>query len=89
MGSRFLWGVCTKGKNKPGFAWGCPRFTITGDDIGGRLWARWLKASKAAGSALQYAVVDDQGARVKPGKVADVVRFILDKNQVENPDHSQ
>ena len=49
LGSVFLWGVCTRGKNKPGFHWGMPRYSPIGEDLGGQLWYAWKEASLAAG----------------------------------------
>ena len=86
LGTHFLWGICTRGKNKPGFAWGAPRFTPTGDDLGGKVWAAWKDASVAAGQARRYAMVGNSGEMVKSGEAAAVVRFLLDKNNVGNPE---
>ena len=86
LGTHFLWGICTRGKNKPGFAWGAPRFTPTGDDLGCKVWAAWKDASVAAGQALRYAIVGNSGEMVKSGEAAAVVRFLLDKNNVGNPE---
>ena len=85
LGTNFLWGVCSKGKDKPGFAWGLPRYSPAGSDIGLTIWTRWKKWSLAAGEALQYAITDDNGRKLAPGGAADAVRFLLSKHGIQNP----
>ena len=86
LGVNFIWGVCTKGKNKPGFAWGMPRYSPAGFDIGGALWSRWKEWSLRAGEALLYAAVGEDGQMLKPGGAADAVRFLLSKHGIRNPE---
>ena len=44
--SHFLFAVCWKGKNKPGYRWACPRYGPTGTDIGGIVWHNWQRTAK-------------------------------------------
>jgi len=86
LGTSFLWGVCPRGKSKPGFVWGMPRFTTCDADLGADLWYRWKGASINAEAALQFACVDNVGLPVKAGDAADAVRFLLAKRGVTNPE---
>ena len=86
LGAFFLWGVCPRGKSKPGFVWGMPRFTTSDADLGAEIWYKWKDASINAESALQFACVDNDGIPVKAGDAADTVRFLLSKRGVRNPE---
>jgi len=86
LGTSFLWGVCPRGKSKPGFVWGMPRFTTSDADLGAEIWYRWKGASVNADSALQFACVDLEGLPVRAGDAADTVRFLLSKRGVRNPE---
>ena len=44
--AHFLYGVCWKGKGKPGYRWACPRHGPTGADVGGCIWENWGKLAK-------------------------------------------
>ena len=46
--THFLYGVCWKGKGKPGYRWACPRYGPTGADVGGCIWDSWAKLTKGA-----------------------------------------
>jgi len=39
--SNFIFGVCWKGKGKPGYRWACPRFGPAGADVGMFVWEQW------------------------------------------------
>ena len=46
--ANFLYGVCWKGKGKPGYRWACPRYGPTGADVGSCVWESWQKLAKIA-----------------------------------------
>ena len=48
--ANFLYGVCWKGKGKPGYRWACPPYGPTGADVGGCGWSSWQKLAKIAPS---------------------------------------
>jgi len=86
LGTSFLWGVCPRGKSKPGFVWGLPRFTTSDADLGADISYRWKGASVNADTALQFACAGLEGLPVKAGVAADTVRFLLSKRGVWNPE---
>ena len=53
LSTHCLRAVCALGKNKPGFPWIMPRYSVTGVDVGRQMWEVWLKWSKEMGAPLQ------------------------------------
>ena len=47
--AHFLYGLCWKGKGKPGYRWACPRHGPAGADVGGCVWDAWASLPKGAG----------------------------------------
>ena len=50
--ANFLYGVCWKGKGKPGYRWACPRYGPTGADVGSCIWKSCQKLAKIAPNPL-------------------------------------
>ncbi len=86
LGTGSLWGVCTQGKKKPGFAWGMLRYSATGIDIGHLVWEASIATARTAKGPIHYAIAEEDGRRVTPGSVANTVRYLLDKYGIKNPE---
>ena len=53
-----VYGVCALGKRSPGYRWAIPRRGPTGEDVGGRVFQRWLQLSEARGGPLPSLAFD-------------------------------
>ena len=51
ISSNFLFGVCWKGKGKPGYRWACPRFGPADADVGMFIWDRWQSLARTSAEA--------------------------------------
>ena len=49
--ANFIFGVCWKGKGKPGYRWACPRFGPSGADVGMFIWQRWQDLARRSAEA--------------------------------------
>ena len=49
--ANFIFGVCWKGKGKPGYRWACPRFGPSGADVGMFVWQQWQNLARRSAEA--------------------------------------
>ena len=83
LSTRFLWGVCLKGKSGAAFFWAMPRLSPLDVDIGGALWRSWLQAGRNAGEPLTY-LARSRGGPVTNHELNASVREVLQSPGVED-----
>jgi hypothetical protein len=81
IGTNMLYGVCLRGKNKPGYKWAAPRF-FHGRDVGQILWRDWISRSLGEGGPRPYLAVDSSGHALTTAQITRGVRGILEEKGV-------
>ena len=74
--THFLYGVCWKGKGKPGYRWACPRHGPTGADVGRVIWDNWVSLPKGANEP-PFGLMYDNGVPLSLAQFHTASRAVL------------
>ena len=74
--THFLYGICWKGKGKPGYRWACPRHGPTGADVGRCIWDSWASLPNGA-NAPPFGLMYDNGVPLSLARFHTASRAVL------------